>query len=95
MLEDKDGYFSVTDAGKKEFAFHSTTSRSNSVMVAIGIVLIAFTLFLEWKIVPVESVAIFGVVLIFLGALFSMVSVGICPNLPISDRALLKGLKRH
>jgi hypothetical protein len=95
MLEERDGYFAVTDEGKKEFAFQSTASRSNSVMVAIGIVLIAFTLCLEWKVVPVVSVAIFGVVLIFLGALFSIVSKGIRPELPIRARVLLKELKKH
>jgi hypothetical protein len=95
MIEEKGGYFSVTEDGKKEFALHTTASRSNSVMVAIGIVLIAFTLCLEWKIVPVVSVAIFGVVLIFLGAFFSILSKGNRPKLSFKARVLLKELKRR
>ncbi len=95
MLEEKDGYFSVTEEGKKEFALHTTASRSNSVMVAIGIILIVFTLCLEWKIAPVESVAIFGVVLIFLGSFFSILSKGNRPELTIKARVLLKELKRR
>jgi len=72
MLEEKNGFFIVTEEGKKEFALHSKATRSNMVMVIIGCALIFFTFLLQWKIVPVEAVAAFGVILIFLGAFFSM-----------------------
>lgn len=95
MLEEKDSYFAVTDEGKKEFALHSTASRSNSVMVVIGAALIALTFFLEWQIVPIEGVAVFGVALIFLGSLFSMVSRRNAPKLPLRAKVLLKELTRN
>lgn len=95
MLEEKDGYFSITDNGKKEFALHTTASRSNSVMVIIGIVLIIFTICLEWKLVPVISVTILGIVLIFLGAFFSLLSKSNRPVLPIKARVLVKELKKR
>ncbi len=74
MLREKEDYFEVTDEGKKEFALHSTASTSNATLVAVGIVLIAFTLLLEWEIAPLESVAGLGVLLIFLGAFLSMLT---------------------
>ena len=95
MLEEKDGYFAVTEAGKKEFAFQSTASRSNQVLAATGIILIAFTLLIELKIAPLESIAVLGVVLIFLGAFFSMVNKSIRPELPLKARILLKDQKRR
>ena len=42
MIEEKQGYYLVTDEGKKEFALHSTASRSNSIMILIGIAIVAF-----------------------------------------------------
>lgn len=95
MLEEKDGDFAVTDEGKKEFALHSTASRSNSGMVIVGVALIAFTFFLEWRIVPIEGVAVFGIALIFLGSLFSIVSRRNTPKLPLRARVLLKELKHN
>lgn len=95
MLEEKDGYFSVTEEGRKEFALHTTASRSNSVMVSIGIALVVLTLCLEWKLVPVVSVTIFGVILIFLGAFFSMLGKANKPELPLQARILLKELKHR
>ena len=49
MIEEKQGYYVVTDDGKKEFALHSTASRSNSIMILIGIAIIVFTFGLELK----------------------------------------------
>ncbi len=95
MLEEKDGYFSVTDNGKKEFSLQSTASRSNQIMVGIGIVLIVFTFLLELKVVPIEGAAVFGVTLIFLGGLFSILSRANKPELPISARVLLKELRKN
>lgn len=94
-LEEKDGYFTVTETGKKEFAFQSTASRSNQVLAATGIVLIACTLLIELKIAPLESIAVLGVALIFLGAFFSMVNKSIKPELPLRARILLKEQKRR
>ncbi|MCW4010167.1 MAG: hypothetical protein NWF05_06055 [Candidatus Bathyarchaeota archaeon] len=93
MIEEKNGYFAVTEDGKKEFALHSTASRSNSVMVIIGSALILFTFLLQWKIVPVEGVAAFGFALIFLGSLFSMLNRRNTPDLPFKARVLLKKLR--
>ncbi len=93
MIEEKDGYFTVTEAGKKEFSLQSTASKSNSGMVIVGVALIVFTLFLEWKMVPLESIVIFGVVLIFVGALFSMMGRRNKPEMPLKARILLKELK--
>lgn len=94
MLEEKDGYFSVTESGKKEFALHSTASRSNQIIVAIGITLIAFTFLLQFQVVPIEGTAILGVVFIFLGGLLSILGRANRPELPISARVLLKELKK-
>ncbi len=95
MMEEKDGYFAVTESGKKEFSLQSTASKSNQIMVGIGIVLIVFTFLLELKVVPIEGAAVFGVVLIFLGGLFSIFSRANKPELPISARVLLKELKKN
>ena len=73
MIEEKQGFFLVTDEGKKEFALHSTASRSNSLMVLIGIAIIAFTFGLELRLVPILSVAFFGVVLIIIGSIFLVI----------------------
>lgn len=94
MLEEKEGYFSVTDCGKKEFALQSSASRSNQIIVAIGIVLIGFTFLLELKIIPVVGAAVLGVVLIFLGGLLSVFSRANTPELSISARVLLKELRK-
>ena len=53
MIEEKHGFYFVTDEGKKEFALHATASRSNSTMILIGIAIIVFTFGLELKLVPV------------------------------------------
>jgi hypothetical protein len=94
MLQEKDSYFMVTEDGKKEFTLQSTASKSNAIMVSIGIALVAFTLLLEWQLVPFEGIAVFGIVLIFIGALFSMVGRGNRPELPLKARILLKEFKK-
>lgn len=94
MLEEKDGYFTVTENGKKEFAMQSTASRSNQIIVGIGIALIIFTFLLEIGWVPIEGAAVFGVALVFLGGLFSMLGRTNKPDLPISARVLLKELRK-
>lgn len=94
MLEEKDGYFTVTDDGKKEFTLQSTASRSNQIIVGIGIVLVAFTFLVELQVIPFEGTAVLGVALIFLGAFLSMLSRANRPELPIAARVLLKELKK-
>lgn len=94
MLEEKDGYFAVTESGKKEFAMQSTASRTNQIVVGVGIALIVFTFLVELDVVPIEGAAIFGVALVFLGGFFSILGRANKPDLPISARVLLKELKR-
>src|SRR5208283_1508915 len=73
MIEEKQGYFLVTDEGKKEFALHSTASRSNSVMIFLGIAIVAFTFGLELGILPIISVTFFGIALIAIGSVFLII----------------------
>lgn len=93
MMEEKQGYFAVTDSGKKEFALHSTASRSNMVMVFMGIAIVAFTVGLELKILPILSVTFFGIALIVIGAVFLLVDRRNRPALPPEAKDLLKKLK--
>lgn len=95
MIEEKQGYYLVTEAGKKEFALHSTASRSNLTMIIIGIVMIVFTFSLEYGILPKESVIFFGVALIVIGSLFWLVSRKNKPKLPSEAKDLLKELNKH
>ncbi len=95
MIEEKQGYYLVTEQGKKEFALHSTASRSNSIMVAIGIAMVFFTFSLELGILPQESVLFFGGVLIFIGSLFLIIGRRNKPKLPLKAKALLKELNRR
>ena len=44
MIEEKQGYFHVTEEGKKEFALHSTASISNTIMIFLGVAIL-FLLF--------------------------------------------------
>ena len=82
MIEEKQGYFLVTDTGKKEFALHSTAAMSNTIMVVMGIAMVFFTVGLDIGILPKESVAFFGVALISIGALFLIISRRNKPELP-------------
>jgi hypothetical protein len=95
MIEEKQGYFLVTDTGKKEFALQSTASMSNSIMVVMGFAMVFFTLGLEIGILPQESVAFFGLALILIGSLFLVIGRRNRPELPVEARTLLKELNRH
>lgn len=91
MIEEKQGYFSVTDKGKKEFALYSTANMSNSIMVIMGTVLIFFTIGLNLGFLPKESVAFFGIALISIGSAFLLISRRNKPKLPLEAKQLLKG----
>jgi len=93
MIEEKQGYYLVTDTGKKEFALYSTAGMSNTIMVVMGIAMIFFTVGLNLGILPNESVAFFGGALIFIGGLFLIISRKSKPELPQNAKALLKELK--
>ena len=95
MIEEKQGYFLVTDTGKKEFALYSTASMSNSIMVVMGIAMVFFTVGLNLGILPNESVAFFGLALISVGSLFLIVSRRNKPELTFEAKALLKQLSRR
>jgi hypothetical protein len=70
MIEEKAGYYQVTDTGKKEFALYSTASMSNWIMVVMGVAIVVFTVGIRFGFLPVESAAFFGAALILVGALF-------------------------
>lgn len=95
MIEEKQGYFLVTEAGKKEFALHATAYRSNLTMVGIGVAMIIFTVSLELGILPQESVVFFGITLIVVGSLFLFINRRNRPKLPPEVGVLLKELNRH
>ena len=95
MLEEKQGYYLVTEEGKKEFVLHSTASRSNSIMIIIGIAIFIFTFSLELKIVPVISVTFFGIALIIIGSVFLIIGRRSRPELSLEAKVLLKELNRR
>ena len=95
MIEEKQGYFLVTDTGKNEFALHSTASMSNTIMIVMGVAMILFTIGLSFEILPKESAAFFGMALITIGSLFMLVNRKNKPKLPSEAKALLKELSRH
>jgi len=95
MIEEKQGYFLVTDEGKKEFALHSTASRSNSVMIFLGIAIVAFTFGLELGILPIISVTFFGIALIAIGSVFLIIDRKKRPQLTPEAKVLLKELNHH
>ncbi len=95
MIEEKQGYYLVTDTGKKEFALYSTASMSNWIMVILGIGILAFTGGLSFGLLPKESVAFFGATLILVGSLFLAIGRKNRPNLPLDAKALLKELNKH
>lgn len=92
MIEEKQGYYSVTEKGKKEFALHSTAAMSNTIMVIMGLALVLFTIGLNFGIMPKESVAFFGIALISIGSTFLLISRNNKPKLPIEAKVLLKEL---
>jgi hypothetical protein len=95
MLEEKQGYFLVTDTGKREFALQSTATMSNSIMIIMGIAMAFFTFGLSLGVLPEESVAFFGVALIFIGSLFYVIGRRNKPELTPEAKASLKELSRH
>ena len=92
MIEEKQGYYQVTDAGKKEFALQSTASASNTIMIAMGIALVVFTALLELGFLPKEVVGLFGAVLIVIGSLFLLLGRKNKPELPNEARTLIREL---
>jgi hypothetical protein len=95
MIEEKQGFFLVTDTGKKEFALYSTAAMSNWIMVIMGVAMVVFTVGLALGFLPSISVALFGVMLIFIGTLFLALGQSTKPKLPREAKTLLKGLNRH
>jgi ABC-type multidrug transport system fused ATPase/permease subunit len=95
MIEEKQGYYLVTEEGKKEFALHSTASRSNLSMIIVGIAIIFFTFSVQFGIVPVISVIFFGIALIIIGLVFLVIGRRSRPKLPLEAKGLLKELNRH
>ncbi len=95
MIEEKAGYYQVTDTGKKEFALYSTASMSNWIMVIMGIAIVSFTVGLHFELLPVESISFFGGVLILVGSLFLLLGKQSKPKLSAAAKALLKEIGRH
>jgi hypothetical protein len=95
MIEEKQGYYIVTDTGKKEFALYSTATMSNTIMLVMGVAMVFFTIGLSLGILPKESVAFFGVALISIGSLFLIIGRRNKPQLPSEAKALVKELNRH
>ena len=93
MLEEKQGYYQVTDTGKKEFALYSTAAMSNWIMVIMGTAIVIFTVGIRFGFLPVESAAFFGAALILVGALFLAIGGKSKPKLSAEAKALLKELK--
>jgi hypothetical protein len=92
MIEEKQGFFVVTDTGKKEFALYSTATMTNWIMVIMGATMVFFTVGIDFGLLPKESIGVFGAVLILLGALFLAVSRRTKPRLPPEAKELLKEL---
>jgi len=95
MIEEKQGYFLVTDTGKNEFALQSTASMSNTIMIVMGVAMILFTVGLSLEILPEESVAFFGIALILIGFSFLLVGRKNKPELPPEAKDLLKEISRR
>ena len=93
MIEEKQGYYAVTDTGKKEFALYSTASMSNWIMVIMGVAIVSLTIGLHFNLLPVESFAFFGAALILVGTLFLIFGRQSQPRLSHEAKALLKELK--
>jgi hypothetical protein len=95
MIEEKQGYYIVTDTGKKEFALYSTANMSNTIMLVMGVAMVFFTIGLSLRILPTETVAFFGIALISIGSLFLIISRRNKPQLPPEAKALVKELNPH
>jgi hypothetical protein len=95
MIEEKGGYYQVTDTGKKEFALYSTAAMSNWIMVVMGAAIVSFTIGLHFELLPVESLSFFGAALILVGSLFLFIGKKSKPNLSAQAKELLKELNRR
>ena len=99
MIEEKTGYYQVTDTGKKEFALYSTQAMSNWIMTIMGSAIVSFAVTLYVRVLPVEAVALlgalFGGTLILVGGLFLLLGKKSKPNLSAEAKALLKEIGRH
>lgn len=95
MIEEKQGYFLVTDTGKKEFALYSTASMSNTIIVVMGIAMFFFTMGINFGFLPKESATFFSIALITIGSLFLLLSRRSKPKLTVEAKDLLKQLNRH
>lgn len=95
MIEEKNGFFLVTDTGKKEFALYSTAAMSNWIMVIMGAAMVVFTVGLAIGVLPSISVALFGALLILIGTLFLALGRSTKPKLQREAKTLLKQLNRH
>jgi hypothetical protein len=95
MIEEKQGYFVVTDTGKKEFALYSTAAMGNWIMVVMGVAMVILTVGVEFRILPNLSGAFFGAMLIVIGSLFLVLSRRNKPGLSLKARILLKELNRR
>jgi protein-S-isoprenylcysteine O-methyltransferase Ste14 len=93
MIEEKQGFFLVTDTGKKEFALYSTAAMSNLIMVVMGLAMVSFTVGIQLGFLPPWSAAIFGIMLVALGSLFLVLGRRNKPKLPPEAKALLKELR--
>ena len=93
MIEEKQGYFLVTETGKREFALYSTASMSNLIMVVMGIAILSFTIGISFKLLPILSMAFFGAALVLIGFLFLLIGRKSRPELSPEAKALLKELK--
>jgi hypothetical protein len=90
MIEEKQGFYLVTERGKKEFALYSTAARSNWIMIFMGAAMLFFTFSLEFGLLPNESVIFFGITLIIVGALFLLVGQKNKPKLSREAKNLRK-----
>ncbi len=95
MVEEKNGYYTVTEAGRKEFALQSTASRSNLTMISMGVAIIALTVSIQYGLIPPLSVVFFGVALILIGLVFLLVGQKSRPELPPRAKELIKELNRR
>jgi hypothetical protein len=95
MIEEKQGNFAVTDTGKKEFALYSTAAMSNTIVIAMGLAMVAFTVGIELEFLPKESIGFFGAGLIALGSLFAVLNRRNKPKLSPQAKELLKELGKR
>jgi len=95
MIEEKQGYYQVTDTGKKEFALYSTQAMSNWIMVIMGIAIVSLSVGIRFGLLPVEFATLLGGALILVGGLFLLLGKKSKPNLSNEAKELLKELNRR